>query len=546
MSFGTSRILLLVLILGLSPSLAQAKGDDFISRCSHLLDRIIGAVGIKFDLPAGTRNFRREWNELTVKFDLRRVKLRNADYMDRVYSEWVLLGDPEYQLSILKYPVPQAALEALTSAIENRISPEALNKLSNDHVGKPTQAAILHWCSMVLRNPRFENIEELEAWIKKYENTRVIIRDGVRYYTGLPNIPDAPVGTVRVYKGTNFYKGPALSISMVGKPLEEILDGGEYFLDPDEARVHSIRAEAFHQDGISVSTDKTVILNYGSYVRIYNIPRSVFEHLPRGELGLGEYVFRYSIPERFRVMTLPKATYLEVLKFDEKAIGPFTRKIQRTDIVDRPSELITCLKEQAEPILMRGRRVTLREIFRGPSGAPEGYNLEKHTLLGYQQMDLLMPKFNWSEIPDPPNVDIRRTIRFAYALHDSGKPFAFELKSPKMHEEFSAELLGQVMTRAGFTMAEIELARALIGNDAIGLMIRGDESPQEAYEEILRFSKQTNLTPREFFKVQSFYYAVDASSYPELKSRLFREENGMLVPVSDKYQVLKNLFDNAN
>jgi hypothetical protein len=349
-----------------------------------------------------------------------------------------------------------------------------------------------------------------------------------------------------VYKGTNFYKGPALSISMVGKPQDEILDGGKYFLDREEARIHSIRAEAFHRDGISVSTDKTVILSYGSYVRIYNIPIEVFENLPRGELGLGEYVFRYSIPERFRVMTLPKATYLEVLKFDEKAIGSFTRKIQQSNIVSHPELLIAALKAHEDPILIRGRKVTLRDIFRGPSGAPQGYNLEQHTLMGYKQMDLLMPKFNWSEIPDPPNVDIRRTIRFAYALHDSGKPFAFELKSPKMHEEFSAEILGQIMTRAGFTMAEIDLAKALIGNDAIGLMIRGDESPQEAYEEILRFSKQTNLTPREFFKVQSFYYAVDASSYPELKSTLFRDENGMLVPVSDKYHVLKNLFDNAN
>ena len=204
------QIFILICLLGLSPTLAEAKGEDLISKCSHLLDRIMGAMGLKFDLPAGTRNFRREWNEISVKYDLRRVKLRNADYMDRVYSEWVMLGDPEYHLTILKYPVPQSALEVLTSAIENRISPEALNKLSIENAARPTQSGILHWCSIMLRNPRFEVVEELEAWIKKYEKTRVIIRDGIKYYTGLPSIPDAPVGTVRVYKGTNFYKGPAL------------------------------------------------------------------------------------------------------------------------------------------------------------------------------------------------------------------------------------------------------------------------------------------------------------------------------------------------
>ncbi|NDG84192.1 MAG: hypothetical protein EBX52_04035 [Proteobacteria bacterium] len=537
---------ILVLVIALASAQAHAKAGDLISRCSHLLDRIIGAVGIKFDLPAGTRNFQRELGEIAIRFDLKRVKFRTPDYLDRVYSEWVELGDPEYHLSVLKYPVPVSVLEVLTSAIENRISPEALNKLAQANAARPGYSSILHFCSIILRNPRFDHPEELEAWVRRYQTTREITRDGISYLTGVPYISDVPSGKVRLYKGTNFYKGPAVSKSMAGKPLEEILDGGEYFLDRSEARIHSIRAEAFHKDGVSVSKDKTVILNYGSYVRIYDIPDELFKQLPAGEPGLGEYVFRYSIPERYRVMTLPKATWLEVLKFDQKAIGPLARSVQQSTIVDDPVRLIALLKAQDDPILLRGRRLSLAEIFRGPSGAMNAPNLEQHTLMGYKQMDVLMPKFNWAEIPDPPNVNIRRTIRFAYSLHDSGKPLAFEIKSPDMHEEFSAEILGQVMTRAGFTMSEVELAKALIGTDAIGLMIRGEKSPQEAYEELLRFAKQTNLTPREFFKVQTFYYTVDASSYPELKARLFREENGMLVPNSEKYQVLKNLFDNLN
>ena len=535
-----------LLLLTLAPAPSHAKAGDLISRCSRMLDRVIGLVGIKFDLPAGTRNFRREIGEISVRADLKRIKFRTPDYLDRVYSEWVRLGDPGSQLVVLKYPVPEAALDILESAIENRISPEALGKLAQANPARPALGSILHFCSYMLRNPRFEDPSVLEAWIRQYRATRRINRDGIVYRTGVPLVPDPAKGTVRLYKGTNYSQGPAISRSMVGKPTEEILDGGEHFLDQAEARMHSIRAEAFHKDGVSVSKDKTVILNYGSYVRIYDVPLEVFSKLPFGEPGLGEYVFRYSVPERFRVMTLPKATWLEVLKFDEKATGELSRRVQNSNIVDRPAELIALLKEQEDPILLRGRRPTLREIFSGLSGPPGSPNLERHTLDGYKQMDLLLPKFNWSEIPDPPNVNIRKTIRFAYSLHDSGKPFAFEINSPNMHEEFSAEILGQVMARAGFTMAEVELAKALIGNDAIGLMIRGEKSPQEAYEEILDFATRTNLTPREFFKVQTFYYTVDASSYPSLKKRLFREENGMLVPRSDKYKVLKNLFDHLN
>jgi hypothetical protein len=465
--------------------------------------------------------------------------------LDRVHAEWVSLGDPDYNLSVLKYPVPEVALDVLLSAIHNKISPEGLQKLALASRPRPTQAAILNWVANTLKSPRFENKAQIEAMIDKYMRTRIIIKNQVKYVTGVPFISEAQAGHVRMYKGTNFYRGPSISQSMVGKPPSEVLDGSIFFLDRDEARVHSIRAEAFHPDGVSVSTDRTVILSYGSYIRIYDIPVEIAKQLPRGEPGLAEYIFRYSVPERFRVMTLPKVTYLEALKHKINLNSTFALKAHQAAILDSPESLIEILKGETTPILIRGRTTTISEIFRGPSGAKEGYNLEKHTLLGYKQLDDLLPKFKWNEIHSPPNVDLKKTIRFAYALHDSGKPLAFELKSPDMHEEFSAEILGQIMTRAGFSKSEIDLGKALIGNDAIGLMIRGEMSIQDAFEQLMEYSKHTNLTPEEFFKVQSFYYAVDASSYPELKKSVFREEEGMLVPVSEKYHYLSSLFHNV-
>ncbi len=538
------QFLFFFILSGLS-SEVMAGPPGFRETCAHLVDRMVGSMGIHYDLPFGTRRFRREFLELTTKYGVRRVNLPSRDYLDRVFSEWVALGDPEHHLSVLKYPIPQVVLDVLLSAIHNKISPEALHKLALASRPRPTQAAILNWVANTLKSPRFENEAQLEAMIDKYMRTRIINKNQVRYVTGVPFIPEAQAGHVRMYKGTNFYRWPSISQSMVGKPLDEILDGGIFFLDRSEARVHSIRAEAFHPDGVSVSTDRTVILNYGSYVRIYDIPNEVATQLPRGEPGLSEYVFRYSVPERFRVMTLPKVTYLEALKYKINLNSTLAQKAHQAAILDSPETLIKLLKEENAPILLRGRRTTIAEIFSGPSGAKEGYNLEKHTLLGYKQLDELLPKFKWNEIHSPPNVDVKKTLRFAYALHDSGKPLAFELKSPDMHEEFSAEILAQVMTRAGFSKSEIDLGKALIGNDAIGLMIRGEMSIQDAFEQLMEYSKHTNLTPEEFFKVQSFYYAVDASSYPELKRSVFREEEGMLVPISEKYHHLMSLFHNV-
>ena len=84
-----------------------------------------------------------------------------------------------------------------------------------------------------------------------------------------------------------------------------------------------------------------------------------------------------------------------------------------------------------------------------------------------------------------------------------------------------------------------------MGNDVIGTLLQGGMLPQEAFERLVEISKQTNLSPKDFFKVQSFFYTMDASAYPDL-AILFTRENGMLIPKSDKFKVLQNLFENVS
>ena len=82
--------------------------------------------------------------------------------------------------------------------------------------------------------------------------------------------------------------------------MAEVLSGDHHFLSSIEAREHAFHGRGFHPDGVSVTTDPDVAALYGSYTVIYDVPRQVFDRLPGGDPTLGEYVFKYSIPEEYR------------------------------------------------------------------------------------------------------------------------------------------------------------------------------------------------------------------------------------------------------
>ncbi len=469
----------------------------------------------------------------------------SPDYLNRIYDEWMILSDPAYSLAPLKYPIPEIAVTLLDLAAETEMTADMIRKFMTDPNLRESQRALLDWVAKMLDLPAYKNQEYLKSVLESFWHTQTIESKGIKYFSGIPQIPTPRTGTVRVYKGTNFYKGAVTSKSQAGKSADEVLSGEDFFLSQEEANQHSVRAEAFHMDGVSVSRDPTLITKYGAYVRIYDIPQNVFERLPTGAPELNEFVFKYSVPEKFRIMTLPKETYFEALKEQAKPRNLFAKKLQEIIQTEDGDAIVQFLKFNAENVkLPRNIIISLATLFSSDLDLQEGFSLERHTLMGYAQMKKLMPSFRWSDIQAPPNVDPKRTLQFLYSLHDSGKPYATSVGLS--HQELSADILGQVMYQGGFTLAEIELAKALVGNDAIGSMIQyGTLTPQDAFEKILAISKRTNLSPRDFFKLQTFYYTVDASSYPQLLGSIFNRDGGMLVPKSDKFKVLKNLFENA-
>ena len=106
---------------------------------------------------------------------------------------------------------------------------------------------------------------------------------------------------IRVYRGTSHPDVPQVSRSMRTKLMEEVLSGEQHFLSSTEAREHAFHGRGFHPDGVSVTAEAEVAALYGSHTVIYDIPRRVFDRLPVGDPTLGERVFKFSIPEAYRV-----------------------------------------------------------------------------------------------------------------------------------------------------------------------------------------------------------------------------------------------------
>ncbi|MBU6154324.1 MAG: hypothetical protein KGP28_08495 [Bdellovibrionales bacterium] len=540
----TSCLLVIVLVsqgFALHARAAAPSVDPFTEICNSIFDSIMKRVGASKEKPIGPRAFEHEMKTILERQIPAGALEIKAAYMDLVFREWVSLGDPAYHLAVLKYPVPEAAIDVLESALINRIASDQIGNLLTKLRFKGSRKEVLFWVQRLLEHPELKNGNLLHALAVEYKKSIPLLKDRIKYLSGVPVLPDLKPGHVRMYKGSNFYRGPALSQSQVGKSAEEVGDGGLVFMDQEDANTHSVKAEAFHPDGVSVSTDKTVPINYGSHIRIYDVPEELLKRIPRGAPGLNEYVFKYSVPERFRVKTLPKATYIEMLKQEGKGAYSYGELVRRASGISG-AELLAILESSSDPILIRGKSLYFSSLLNERTPDLDRSTIQIHVLKVFAQSEKYSHHLPWQEIEAPPNVNVRSVLNFAFAVHDVGKPLAAEFRTP--HQMISAEILEQMMNKAGYSRAEVELGRALVGHDLIGTMLQGVISPHEAFDRLIEISRKTNLNPRDFFKIQSFFHIMDASSYSDLTA-LFVREGEMLVPKNEKFAVLRNLFENV-
>lgn len=104
----------------------------------------------------------------------------------------------------------------------------------------------------------------------------------------------------------------------------------------------------------------------------------------------------------------------------------------------------------------------------------------------------------------------------------------------------------KMMRRLGFNEPEINLAKAIVDNDVMGEFIMQFLTPEQAHEKLKDLASRTTLNPSDFLSVQSFFYTIDAASYPSLRRTVFNQKkSGALVFVDPRYRKLRRLFESA-
>lgn len=221
---------------------------------------------------------------------------------------------------------------------------------------------------------------------------------------------------------------------------------------------------------------------------------------------------------------------------------------------------ITALSSQEELNIILGRtdfkgsevmdflskKTDLKKLFEASAGVSEGYTIREHTHMVYDTFMEQLPYFKINSVKTPQKIDIERLYRFIISIHDIGKPIAIAKEGKHAQHKYTRPLVEETMSKFNFSKAEISLAISLIDNDILGDVMQGFISPEKALSQLKLLASKNSMSLQDYFSLQSFFYTIDATSYPGLRIIVFLEVEGKLIPKPDSFHALETLVKNSN
>lgn len=179
------------------------------------------------------------------------------------------------------------------------------------------------------------------------------------------------------------------------------------------------------------------------------------------------------------------------------------------------------------------------DLYSADAGVWEGYTIKEHTLMVFdnfeEQFLIYKQLYSYDQLY---SFDYWVFLKLLLVLHDIGKPIAIKNGNKKDQHTHTVRIIEQLMTKLEFTKHEISLAKSLLGHDAIGEMIKGLCSLDEALEKLHLVTKQAGIDLAYQFPLQAFYYSMDAAAYPGLRKRIFKMSHNVLLPDNILYFTL--------
>ncbi len=195
----------------------------------------------------------------------------------------------------------------------------------------------------------------------------------------------------------------------------------------------------------------------------------------------------------------------------------------------------------SEVIDFLSKRTDLRKLFEADAGVSEGYSIREHTQMVYDTFMEQLPYFKISSVKTPSKINIERLYRFIISIHDIGKPIAIAKEGKHAQHKYTRPIVEEKMQTLAFSKEEITLAVSLIDNDILGDVLQGFIPLQKALPKLEALAVKNDMSVKDYFFLQSFFYTIDAASYPGLRDIVFHEVNGKLIPKSRAFHDLAAL-----
>lgn len=189
---------------------------------------------------------------------------------------------------------------------------------------------------------------------------------------------------------------------------------------------------------------------------------------------------------------------------------------------------------------------TLKELYSKDAGVSEGYTILEHTQLVLETAAKWKSSFDSKVLP---LVSWKEFLLFL-ALHDIGKGIAKESESAvfgtsitfKEHElKKTQDVLRQVMERVGLEDKKITLFSALLSYDSQGLYLRGLISKHEVFDNLIEMAFHAEVPLNKMYDLLEVFHAIDAASYPNLFSTLFRVDNNRLIHSNQNQKLVDDI-----
>jgi hypothetical protein len=227
------------------------------------------------------------------------------------------------------------------------------------------------------------------------------------------------------------------------------------------------------------------------------------------------------------------------LRIEKKDATSMKARISRQDV--RVSDVIDELAKIPE----------IETLYRGSAGLyPETYDVGVHTKRVGAEFEAQSRYADLESIGQEHDLDLVSLFKIVIALHDIGKSHTVSAgarlditgKNATRHQhEATIPILVAVMKKLGYSAREIALSEALVERDLMGEIGKGELDLEEAVEELQAAAKKASMDAWSFYRLQKFFFVIDASSYENLRSnpKIFKVKGDRAIPVSKNFAAVE-------